>query len=141
MKRNRTLLATTLLLSVTAAATAQNAETLFDNKCAACHVKTRPSDISSLVAPPIMGVMRHVKMKYPTKDAAVAFMVDYVLAPSKAKAVCMPQKIQRFGLMPSQKGNVTKAELEAITAWLYDNYPPAGFKGGQGHGMGMRGGM
>ena len=141
MKRNRTLLATTLLLSVTAAATAQNAETLFDNKCTACHVKTRPSDISSLVAPPIMGVMRHVKMKYPTKDAAVAFMVDYVLEPSKAKAVCMPQKIQRFGLMPSQKGNVTKAELEAITAWLYDNYPPAGFKGGQGRGMGMRGGM
>jgi len=80
-------------------------------------------------------------MKYPTKEEAVAFMVDYVLAPSRAKALCMPQKIQRFGLMPSQKGNVTKVELEAISGWLYDNFPPAGFKGGQGRGMGMGGGM
>ena len=136
MKRNTLLLATALLFSATTAATAQDAETLFNNKCAACHIKTRPSDMSSLVAPPVMGVMRHVKMKYPTKDAAVAFMVDYVLEPSRAKAVCMPQKIQRFGLMPSQKGNVTKEELQVITSWMYDNFPPAGFKGGMGHGKG-----
>ncbi len=51
----------------------------------------------------------------------------------------MPQKIQRFGLMPSQKGNVTKEELEKITEWMYENFPPAGFKG-RGRGM-MRGGM
>ena len=143
MKQNTLLLTTALLLFATATATAQDAKTLFDNKCAACHAKTRPSDMSSLVAPPVMGVMRHVKMKYPTKDAAVAFMVDYVLEPIKAKAVCMPQKIQRFGLMPSQKGNVTKEELQAITSWMYDNFPPAGFKGGIGHGkthrMGMKG--
>ena len=139
MKQNTLLLTTALLLSSTVAATAQDAETLFNNKCAACHAKTRPSDMSSLVAPPVMGVMRHVKMKYPTKDAAVAFMVDYVLEPSREKAVCMPQKIQRFGLMPSQKGNVTKSELETITAWMYDNFPPAGFKGGMGRGMGMGG--
>ena len=122
----------------------QIAESLFDAKCNICHVKTRPSDMSKLVAPPIMGVMRHVKMTYPTKDKAVEFIADYVLNPSKDKAVCMPGKIQKFGLMPSQKGAVTKEELEKISSWLYDNFPPKGFKGmGHGHkmGRGMRQGM
>ena len=120
---------------------ANNASVLFDAKCSMCHSKTRPTDMKSVVAPAISGVMRHVKMSYLSKDKAVEFMVDYVLNPSKDKAICMPQKIDRFGLMPSQKGNVTKEELESIASWLYDNYPPKGFRGGgmhkgQGKGMG-----
>ena len=141
MKHQNALVVIAAILSAITAATAQDAETLFDNKCGVCHVKTKPADKSSLMAPALMGVMRHVKMKYPTKEEAVPFMVDYILQPSKAKAVCMPQKIQRFGLMPSQKGNVTKAELKTISEWMYDNFPPAGFRGRQGHGMGMRGRM
>ena len=85
-------------------------------------------DMTKLIAPPIMGVMRHVKMTYPDKEVAVKFMAEYVLEPSKNKAVCMPQKIQRFGLMPSQKGNVTKEELEKINSWLFDNFPSVMFK-------------
>jgi len=119
---------------------ANEASTLFNAKCAMCHVTSRPSDMSTLVAPPIMGVMNHVKMTYPNKEDAVKFIVDYVQEPSKSKAVCMPQKIQRFGVMPSQKGNVTPEELEAIASWLYDNYPPKGFRG-RGMGKGMGGGM
>ncbi|NPA66070.1 MAG: cytochrome c [Epsilonproteobacteria bacterium] len=116
------------LLSVASFATSP--EALFDAKCSMCHVKTRPQDMSKLVAPPIMGVMRHVKMQYSSKKDAVAFIADYVLAPNQSKAVCMPQKIKKFGLMPSQKGNVTKAEVEQIASWLYDNFPPKGFRGG-----------
>jgi len=116
----------------------QSAEALFDAKCGSCHSKTRPSDMSKLVAPAIMGVMRHVKMTYPTKEKAVEFMSEYVLNPSKSKAVCMPAKIQRFGLMPSLKGVVTKDEIKTISSWLYDNFPPKGFRG-MGHGKGMMG--
>ncbi len=134
MKMKNVLLSLFMLTSVTVADTARNAETLFDKKCGICHIKTRPVDVSSLVAPPVMGIMRHIKMEYPEKKSAVSFMVDYVLHPSKAKAVCMPQKIRRFGLMPSQKGNVTKSELEIIAAWMYDNFPPTGFNGRQGKG-------
>ena len=105
---------------------ASSAETLFDSKCAACHVKTRPDDKSTLVAPPVMGVMRHVKMEYSTKESAVAFMTSYVLDPQKAKAVCRAQSIERFGLMPSQKGQVSEAELKLISEWMYDNFPQAG---------------
>ena len=108
------------------------AKNLFDNKCAMCHMTSMPQDKSKLVAPPLMGVMRHVKMKYSTKEAAVAFIVDYVQNPSKDKAVCMKQKISRFGLMPSQKGNITPKELQEVASWMYDNYPPANFRG---HGM------
>ncbi|NOZ90757.1 MAG: c-type cytochrome [Epsilonproteobacteria bacterium] len=113
------------------------AENLFKTKCASCHTMTKPTDMSNLVAPAIMGVMRHVKMSYPAKDKAVAFMKDYVLNPSESKAICMPKKIKKFGVMPSQKGVVSEAELDVILPWLYDNFPPKGFKG-MGHGNGMK---
>ena len=112
------------------------AEELFKNKCASCHITTHPTDMSKLIAPPLMGVMRHLKMTYPNKKDAVAFIKDYVVNPTKEKAVCMPMKIKRFGLMPSQKGNVTDEELELIANWMFDNFPPKGFKG-MGHGRGM----
>ena len=115
-----------------------NAQNTFDTKCSMCHIKTMPQDRSKLIAPPLMGVMRHVKMSYPNKQDAVAFIVDYVQNPSKSKAVCMPQKISRFGLMPSQKGNITPKELEEVASWMFDNYPPANFRGGM---MQKAGGM
>ena len=111
---------------------ASSGENLFDSKCSMCHMKTMPEDKSALIAPALFGVMRHVKMSYPKKDDALVFMNDYVMNPSKAKAVCMPQKMQKFGLMPSQKGNLTQEELQTITSWMYNNFPPAGFHGGKG---------
>jgi Ca2+-binding EF-hand superfamily protein len=106
-----------------------SAEKIFDNKCAMCHIKTIPADKSKLVAPPLMGVMRHVKMAYPKKKDAINFMVDYVQNPRKSKSICMPQKLARFGLMPSQKGNITPTELRKVASWMFDNYPPANFRG------------
>ena len=101
-------------------------EVLFDAKCASCHVKMRPADISTLMAPPAMGVMRHVKMKYDTKEKAVTFITEYALDPKESKAVCMEDKIKRFGLMPSQKGKVSKEELSVIAGWMYDNFGSPG---------------
>jgi len=130
----KTILTIGLVSALALSLQASEAEKLFDSKCSACHIKTRPTDRSKMVAPPIMGVMRHVKMTYPTKEKAVSFIKDYVFNPSKDKAVCMPQKIARFGLMPSQKGAVSEAEVEKIASWLYDNFPPKGFRG-MGRGM------
>ena len=101
-------------------------EELFDTKCASCHVKMRPNDISTLIAPPAMGVMRHVKMTYDTKEKAVNFITEYALDPQESKAVCMAEKIKRFGLMPSQKGKVSKEELTIIAGWMYDNFGTPG---------------
>ncbi|MCF6245481.1 MAG: cytochrome c [Sulfurovum sp.] len=132
MKLQKMLLTLGTTLLLTSTLYAQDGASLFDAKCAACHVTSRPSDKSTLVAPPVMGVMRHVKMKYTTKDEAVKFISEYALNPQQSKAVCMPQKIKRFGLMPSQKGNVSKEELQTIASWMYDNFPSKGK--GQGKG-------
>lgn len=101
----------------------ESAAELFEEKCASCHVKVRPSDISSLIAPPIKGVMRHVKMRFTCKEDAVKFITSYVMKPEKSQAVCEPDKIKRFGLMPSQKGNLSEEELTKISEWLFDNFP------------------
>ena len=129
MKHSKTFFRTLTLIALSSYTYAMDSEeSLFKSKCSACHTMTRPQDKSNLVAPPVMGVMRHVKMTYPDKKRAVAFIKDYVLNPSTKKALCMPQKIKRFGLMPSQKGNVTQKELENIASWMFDNFPPKRFK-------------
>lgn len=129
MKKTFLALGTVLFLSPSIQAQTSGAD-LFKAKCASCHVSYRPSDISTLVAPPAMGVMRHVKMVYGTKDEALKFITEYTLNPDKNKSVCKDDKVKRFGLMPSQKGNVTEAELKTIASWMYENF------GGQGKGYG-----
>ena len=119
---------------------ASQGKTLFTQKCAACHTLGRPADMNTVVAPALNGVMRHLKMRFPEKTKAVAFIKDYVINPSESKAICMPQKIKRFGLMPSQKGAVSPEELEIIANWMFDNYPQQGFRG-HGKGMGQGKGM
>jgi len=136
-----------LMLGITGALQAsEDGKELFMKKCSACHKTRRPADISTLVAPPIPGVAMHVKMKYPQKDQAVAFIKEYVLHPDRAKAQCMPQTIQKFGLMPSQQGSVTPEELEKIARYIVENYPDRKFaamhqaqEGGMGGPMGASG--
>ena len=133
MKITKLLTVLGIALGISSLVYAEDGATLFKAKCAACHQTSHPQDMSTLIAPPVMGVMRHVKMTYKTKEDAVKFISTYALNPQKSKAVCMPQKIKRFGLMPSQKGNVTQKELESIASWMFDNFPQKGFMG-KGHG-------
>jgi cytochrome c551/c552 len=138
MKVKLPILAVSMAL-LTTSIYAQSGEELFNAKCSACHSTSRPTDMSKVVAPAIMGVMNHIKMSYPKKDEAIVFMKDYIMNPSKEKAICMPTKIERFGIMPSQKGLVTEEELDLILPWIFDTFPPKGFRG-MGGGM-MGGGM
>jgi mono/diheme cytochrome c family protein len=99
---------------------------LFENKCTACHMTTRPSTteaMNALIAPPIQGIMLHMNMNFENdKKAMVVFLKDYAMNPSREKALCMPQKIDRFGLMPSLKGTVTPEELDKIANYLSVTY-------------------
>jgi len=124
------LIGSSILMATSTLQANSDGEALFKSKCMACHSMSRPTDMNKIVAPAIMGVMRHIKMTYPNKSEAVVFMKDYVLNPSKEKSLCMPQKLQRFGVMPSQKGLVTQEELDVILPWIFDNFPPKGFRGG-----------
>jgi mono/diheme cytochrome c family protein len=110
-------------------------QALFETHCTSCHATAHKEDESKLIAPYIMGTVRHVKEKFDTKEAAVRFMVDYIQNPSKEKAVCRPDAIKRFGLMPSLKGVISPEDLEKIAGYLYDTYPNGQGRGrGRGHG-------
>ena len=126
-----TILAAVCTVSIYAADGSAKAkgEMIFDEKCLMCHKKSRPANKNSAIAPALPGMMKHVKEAYPDKRSAVAFIIDFVLNPSMEKAICDPEKISRFGLMPSQKGNIDKRDLETVSEWMFDNFPPAGFKG------------
>lgn len=122
--------------------TVSEGEVLFKANCTACHVSNRPEDMSKLVAPPMMGVMKHVKSGIEGKNEAekrtnsIAFIVDYAQYPSAEKSLLEAFAIERFGVMPSQKENVTAAELTIIANYLYDTFPPKGFKHGEEKGCG-----
>ena len=127
-------------------ASQKSAQELFQTYCTSCHITAHQEDESKLLAPPIMGAVRHVKEKYSTKEEAVKFMVDYIQNPAKEKATCEDGSIQKFGLMPSLQGAVSPEDLEKIAGYVYDTYPNGGGRGygkhrghGRGHGNGRHG--
>lgn len=101
-------------------------EKLFDSHCISCHIKTKPTKEmkSSFIAPPISGVVKNIKRAFEEdRQATIAFIVSYTLNPKEQDAKCKPKAIERFGLMPSQKDNVTVDELESIANYMYDYFP------------------
>ncbi len=106
-----------------------NGANLVQKKCASCHnLAMPPKTYEDEKAPPMMAVAFHVKdfMKVKTpsdkKPKFIAFFQDFVLHPSKEKSFCDEESLKSYGLMPSQKGKVTEAELAAIATYVYDYY-------------------
>ncbi len=106
-----------------------NGADLLHKKCASCHnLAMPPKTYDDEKAPPMMAVAFHVKdfMKVKTpsdkKPEFITFFQDYVLNPSKEKSFCDKESLKSYGLMPSQKGKVTEAELAAIATYVYDYY-------------------
>ncbi len=125
MQHRSLLLSLFFLLPFSCAASAEeNGALLFEQKCSTCHTLYRPhADLMhTMVAPPITGVMKHVKDVKATKAEAASFIVDYLFDPSYSKAICQSQAIERFGLMPSQRGMLSREEAITIAEYLYDNF-------------------
>jgi len=110
----------------------ESGKELFLEKCTKCHRTTPPKtkeDREAMMAPPIMGVMFHVNdgviadNPKEKKEKVIDFIVDYAHNPSKDKSFCEAHAIERFGVMPSQKNNVTVEELKEIANYLYEAYP------------------
>ena len=106
-----------------AAADIPDAAGIFRAKCQLCHTTRQVSSFEreKLLGPPIEEVMLKVKEKYPIREDAVRFIADYVRAPSIDKALC--PSLDRYGLMPSLKRTLPKAEAEAVATMLFDTYP------------------
>ena len=109
-----------LLFSINSTLLAQeNGEELFTEKCATCHPMTRPDDRSQMVAPPAKGIMFHMSEEIGGDEKVLAHIQSFTMSPTKEKAIC--RSVRRFGLMPSQKDNITKEELKIVAHWMIDN--------------------
>jgi len=102
---------------------------LTEQKCASCHNLAMPPVISDdELAPPMMAVAFHMPNFMEPKDEsqripmAIEFVVDYVLHPSIEKSYCDEDSIKRYGLMASQKDNVTGEEAKAIAEYMFKHY-------------------
>jgi cytochrome c len=99
------------------------------NKCSSCHnLDIPPKTDSNETAPPMFAVAVHLKDWMAKKDPNgvrerfVSFVSDYVLEPSREKSYCDPASLDTYGVMPSQKGLVTRDELTAVAGWIYDTF-------------------
>jgi len=111
-------------------------EKVFDQKCASCHIKmitkTELKKIFKTVkAPPMIEVSRQLKKNIKIVDdiddeihraVTIAFVRDYVIYPDLDKSMCEAMALEKFKLMPSQKGKLSEEELNAVSAWVYDYY-------------------
>jgi cytochrome c len=115
--------------SSTSSAVKLDGEELIAQKCAKCHnLDMPPKSYENEVAPSMMAVTFHLKDFITSNDPSeheakiIAFVKDYVIDPSRDKSFCDKASLDSYGLMPSQKGNVTEDELEAIAHYMYETY-------------------
>ncbi|MFT7824052.1 MAG: hypothetical protein ABXS92_04750 [Sulfurimonas sp.] len=94
---------------------------LLEKKCGMCHnLKMPPETYEDEKAPPMMAVVFHLKDFMEIKnneDKAkkfIPFIQDYTLEPSREKSYCDEESLNSYGLMPSQKGNVTDVNFTPI---------------------------
>ena len=127
MKLKINIFLTLALLSVANATPV--GEVLVKSKCTMCHLPTTPTpeQMQTLKAPPFDAVLFHAKDALKEEVKVKKHIVKFTLNPNVSKSVCESNKVAKFGLMPSQKGSVTKEELEKIADYLYVNYPTEKF--------------
>ena len=106
-----------------------NGELLIEEKCAKCHnLDMPPKSYENEIAPSMMAVTFHlkdfIKSNNPSEHEGkvISFIKDYVVAPSREKSFCDKASLDSYGIMPSQKGNVTQEELEAIAHYMYKTF-------------------
>ena len=94
------------LLLITTGLLANNAQELFMNKCAICHVMERPVDKSQMSAPPAKGIMFHMSEDIGSDEKILAHIKSFTMNPTKEKAIC--RSVKRFG-------------LEIVAKWMIEN--------------------
>ena len=111
-------------------------EKVFDKACASCHIKmiSKPELMKifkTVKAPPMIEVSSQLKNNIKIVEdiddeihraVVIAFIKDYVVYPHLDKSMCTGAALDRFGVMPSQKGKLSEEELNAVAACVYDYY-------------------
>ena len=104
---------------------------LLQQKCSSCHnIDFPPKDFKNEVAPPMMTISFHFNDWFKANSDSEKllkqqdFVEDFVLNPTREKSYCKKEMLDKYGLMPSQKGKVTKDELRAIAKYVFTQYTP-----------------
>ncbi|MGD8913285.1 MAG: cytochrome c [Candidatus Thiodiazotropha sp.] len=113
MKPSRCLVGALLVFFVIPSV-AKEGQALFEKYCIACHQIQGPPKI----APPVFGVINHVRNVYPEREAFVKRIVDWVDKPDPKDAL-MPGAVLRFGIMP--KLGYPREDVRKIAEFLYDH--------------------
>ncbi len=115
-------------------------ETVYKKKCAACHAAYIPmgelkenfveynNTKLRLRAPTLNQISFRLRQRIgdPNGDRDMQlmevtdFVTGYLYHPDKSKSICMQEVLDAFDTMPSMKGKISEAEIEAVTAYIYD---------------------
>ena len=114
---------------------------VYENNCKQCHIEMISKQetlkiFKTLKAPPMVEVSNRLKENIIIADddddvkrrVIIAFIKDYIDNPSLDYSMCHAGAIERFGIMPSQKGELSADEKEAVAVWVYDRYEEVEFK-------------
>jgi mono/diheme cytochrome c family protein len=112
--KNRNFIA--LLLLLTNLHATPTGKELFIQKCTSCHSIEMPKTKKNLLAPPAVGLMFHLNEHFDNEEDLISHIKSFTMNPQREKAVC--KSVRKFGVMPSQKNNVTEEELTIIAEWL-----------------------
>jgi len=118
MKKLIILSVSSLILSMSAIAS-DEAKELYIDKCTTCHTLSFPKNKADMIAPPAPGVMFHMRQRFDSDEKILAYMRNFVMNPTTKTS--LKKETKRFGLMPSQKGLITKEELDIVTRWMVEN--------------------
>jgi len=108
---------------------AEKTKVLIEKNCASCHVLgiPRPSSIASLPAPPMNAIIFHLKKEIKSHEKQKEFIVNYSLNPKPEQSICDMTKVNKFGVMPSLKGKISKEHLNLIATMLLKDFPTKEF--------------
>lgn len=108
---------------------------VYQKHCMQCHVEMMEKKeavrmLHTLKAPPMIEVSNRLKENIIIADedddvkrrVTIAFIKDYIENPSVQYSMCHPMAIEKFGIMPSQKGKLNEDEKQAVAEWIIDRY-------------------
>jgi mono/diheme cytochrome c family protein len=118
-----------ILVISTLSLMASDGKALLEKNCASCHTLDIPTaeTMPTFKAPAMEAVGLHLKLAMNKREDIKSFIFDYVLNPDASKSVCESNKVQKFGVMPSQKGKVSKEDLDKIANYIIEHYPTKEF--------------
>ncbi|RXK82303.1 cytochrome c [Chlorobaculum sp. 24CR] len=116
-------------LSASASA-AVDGKAVFEKNCSVCHSVTPPPKS----APPILPISARYHQRFSSRSEGIKYMADFIKSPTKEKVLADQQAITRFGLMPPIP--LSAEELNAVSAWVWDQYTGGSWRPGRGQGRG-----